>query len=95
MTPPTAGITPATPSAPGSPALFRRMDGPPSRSGMGADGVLYEFGDGAAVDAVVYCTFAFVGCGRYDVFAGVFAWVHDEEPGRIKEKKRACVNTSR
>lgn len=52
---------------------------------------MHEFGDGAAVDAAVYCTFAFVGCGRHDVFAGVFAWFHDEEPGRMKKKSARCV----
>lgn len=90
-TPPTAGTAPTTPSAPGGPALVRRMDGPTSRAGMGADGVWHEFGDGAAVDVVVYCACAFVGCGRYDVSAGVVAWFHDEiERGR-KKKSGACV----
>lgn len=46
------------------------MDGPPGRFGVGADGVLHEFGDGAVVGVVVCCAFALVGCSRYDVFAG-------------------------
>ena len=41
---------------------------------MGTDGILYELGDGTAVDAAVYCAFVSVGRSRDDVFA----WFSDE-----------------
>ncbi len=50
------------------------MDGQTGRAGVGIDGLLHEFGDGAVVDAAIYGAFAAAGRDCYNVFAWIFAW---------------------
>lgn len=45
---------------------------------MGAECVLHELGDGAVVDALIYCTYTAAWGGCNDVYARLFASVYDD-----------------
>lgn len=58
---------------------------------MGLDSILHEPGDGAVVDAVVYCSFVAAGRGCYNVSAWFFPGTADEWGEKIASLE-SCDN---